>query len=140
LHTKQILHQAQLFPGCFKITDMSLVGNSHATQVCVHTEKSLKVLDSSQGYRVRCEFLKQAVDKIIHAQASVKPDGTLGLVTVSAHNYVEVWDFKESEGGPTLSKRQFCTEECILYSADYNEETQLVAAGTVFRTVLIWSL
>ena len=61
------------------------------------------------------------------------------MVTVSAHNYVEVWDLKESEG-PTLSKRQFCKEECILYSADYNEETQLVAAGTVFRTVLIWSL
>ena len=45
LQTKQILHQAQLFPGCFKITDMSLVGNSHASQLCVHTEKSLKVID-----------------------------------------------------------------------------------------------
>ena len=61
------------------------------------------------------------------------------MVTVSAHNYVELWDFTES-GGATLTKRQFCTEECILYSADYNVETQLVAAGTVFRTVLIWSL
>ena len=89
---------------------------------------------------MRCEFLNQAVDKIIHAQASVKPDGTLGLVTVSAHNYVEVWDFNDQSEGPALCKRQFCTEECILYSADYNEETQLVAAGTVFRTVLIWSL
>lgn len=62
----------------------------------MHTEKSLKVVDSSQGYHVRWEFLKQAVDKIIHAQASVKADGTLRLVTVSAHNYVEVWDFNES--------------------------------------------
>ena len=105
----------------------------------MHTEKSLKIVDSSEGYRVRWEFLKQAVDKIIHAHAMVKADGTLQLVTVSAHNYVEVWDFNESEG-PTLTKRQFCTEECILYSADYNEETQLVAAGTVFRTVLIWNL
>jgi hypothetical protein len=51
---------------------MSLVSNSHhGTQVCVHTEKSLKVLDSSEGYRVKWEFLKQAVDKIIHAHARV---------------------------------------------------------------------
>ena len=72
LQTKQIIQHAQLFPGCFKITDMSLVSNSHhGTQVCVHTEKSLKVLDSSEGYRVKWEFLKQAVDKIIHAHARV---------------------------------------------------------------------
>ena len=72
LQTKQIVHNAQLFPGCFKITDMSLVSQSHGTSwVCVHTEKSLKVLDSSEGYRVRWEFLKQAVDKIIHAHAMI---------------------------------------------------------------------
>jgi WD40 repeat protein len=61
----------------------------------------------------------------------------LRITTISAHNYVEVWDILET---PALIKRKFCDEECILYSADYKEETQLVAAGTVFRSVLIWDI
>eukprot|EP00347_Sterkiella_histriomuscorum_P019530 403341280 len=38
----------------------------------------------------------------------------------------------------TLIYRQFCEEECILYSADLNLKTNLIAGGTVFRTILIW--
>ena len=48
-----------------------------------------------------------------------------------------MWNFAD-KNICNLVKRQFCEEECILYSADFNFKTMLVAAGTVFRTVLIW--
>jgi hypothetical protein len=48
-----------------------------------------------------------------------------------AHNYVEAFDTK----GGFLS-RQFCQEECILYAGDLKGD--LVASGTVFRSILIW--
>ncbi len=73
--------------------------------MCVHTEKSLKVLDSNDDYKVKWEFEKRAVDKIIHAHGmvSVGTQERLRLVTISAHNYAEVWDFIENT--PILRKR-----------------------------------
>lgn len=38
-----------------------------------------------------------------------------------------------------MLNRQFCEEECILYSADYDPVSKNIAGGTVFRSVLIWS-
>jgi hypothetical protein len=72
LQTRNIIYQAQLFPECFKITDVTLVNERY---VCVHTEKSLKVLDSLNGYQIRWNFPKQAMDKIIHAHATVSVGG-----------------------------------------------------------------
>lgn len=37
-------------------------------------------------------------------------------------------------------KRQFCEEECILYSADFQKDRGIIAGGTVFRAILIWSI
>ena len=61
------------------------------------------------------------------------------MTTVSAHNFVEVWHFTNKDSCE-LKQRVFCEEECILYSADYQAEYALVAAGTVFRAVLIWKV
>jgi len=58
-------------------------------------------------------------------------------VTINAHNFVEIWNLAAPS---TMLKRQFCEEECILYSGDFCQSTRLVASGTVFRTVLIWSI
>ncbi len=101
--TRSILHQEQLFPSCFKITDITLMQEKY---VIVHTEKSLKVLDSENDYRIRWDFPKQSVDKIVHASAmvTVGPYERLRLITISAHNFVEVWDFPV-QGEPVLQKR-----------------------------------
>jgi hypothetical protein len=74
--------------------------NDGSRYICIHTEKSLKIVDTLNEYRVRWEFPKEAaVDKIIHAHAMVSVGGEkerLRIITVSAHNYVEVWDFLET--------------------------------------------
>ena len=67
LHTKSIIYQATLFPECFKITDLQIFG----THLLVNTEKSLKVYYFKvlrlEDYQVIKEFMKESVDKIIHA-------------------------------------------------------------------------
>ena len=71
-------------------------------------------------------------DKIVHADVSL--EGLLYLIF--AHNFCEVWDLTDM----TLKQRTLCEEECILYSADFHMEQLLIIGGTVFRSVLIWSL
>lgn len=58
------LFKKALFPSCFKITDVTV--HEDLGVVLIHTEKSLKVLDSDT-YELRFDFPKQSVDKIIHA-------------------------------------------------------------------------
>lgn len=75
------------------------------------------------------DFDKNSHDKIVHSRL----DGNI-LFTINAHNFIESWDLKNM----TLLNRTFCEEECILYSADLNLNTNLIAGGTVFRSILIW--
>ena len=52
-----------------------------------------------------------------------------------AHNFVEMFALGTQE-----SKRVFCKEEeCLLYSGDIDVRRGLVAAGTVFRVLLVWN-
>jgi WD40 repeat protein len=99
----------------------------------VHTEKSLKVL-APDPYQTSYDFPGQSVDKVVHASLRSGPDGGHMLSIITAHNFLEVWRLGES---PSLINRNFCEEECILYSADMNSQG-LIAAGTVFQSILIW--
>jgi WD40 repeat protein len=57
------------------------------------------------------------------------------VVTLAAHNYLEVFNLNGS-----LISRTYCQEECILYSGDIAsiQDSYLVVSGTVFRSILIW--
>jgi len=115
LRTKSVRWKRAIFHSCLKISKISIVEDS----IVVHTEKSLKVLDL-ESYETKFEFIMQSIDKIIHA--SYIP-GERELVTVNSHNFIEVWRFPLLADGSSeaavLVKRQFCEEECILYSGDF---------------------
>ena len=51
-----------------------------------------------------------------------------------AHNFVEKMDLRDQK-----VEKVFCKEEeCLLYSGDIDIARSLVAAGTVFRLLLVW--
>ncbi len=78
-------------------------------------------------------FENRVQDKIVHASF----DGETELLyLVFAHNFCEVWDMNKME----MKERRFCEEECILYSADFHLESKMIIGGTVFRSVLLWSI
>ena len=56
--------------------------------------------------------MHQTNDKIVKAKFYTPNN----LITISAHNFFETWNIEKM----ILNKRQFCEEECILYSADYD--------------------
>ena len=76
--------------------------------------------------------MHQTNDKIVKAKFYTPNN----LITISAHNFFETWNIEKM----ILNKRQFCEEECILYSADYDQESNNIAGGTVFRSILIWNV
>ena len=126
LKNRTVVYRQKLFPSCFKITSIKVVGES----VIVSSETSLKLL-SKETYEELYDFSKLSLDKIVAYDYQCPL-----LYTVNAHNFIEVWDLALQQ---RLS-RQFCVEECLLYSADINLRTMMIAAGTVFRTILIWKL
>ena len=64
------------------------------------------------------------------------------MTVLYAHNFVETLTL-DLETHETLknSSKVICQEEqCILYSGDIDLARGLVAAGTVFRVLLIWQV
>jgi len=123
-----IAFKQAIFPTCFKITNITIQGGL----IVLHTEKSLKVL-APDTYQTLYDFSGQSIDKIVHASLSSDGEGHQ-LSIITAHNFLEVWQLRAS---PSLVRRIFCEEECILYCADMNS-TGLIASGTVFQSILIW--
>ena len=57
------------------------------------------------------------------------------VIMLFAHNFVEKFALKSSK-----VDRIFCKEEeCLLYSGDIDVKRGLIAAGTVFRMLLVWN-
>jgi hypothetical protein len=73
------------------------------------------------------------VDNIVTiSQYSTKP---LGVHVLLAHNFT-----LNLEAGGSTSTTYCSAEPCLLYSGAICQVRKQVAAGTVFRTVLIWAL
>jgi len=107
--------------------------------ILVRSERTFKVFKlAGNSFELMYDHLtKSAIDTIF--AVFMAPDGDL-MTILFAHNFVEHWTISNVSGACTASmqKRVFCQEEnCILYSGDIHV-TGLVAAGTVFRSLLIW--
>lgn len=111
--------------------------------IVVMGEKTFKVLtltmEPALGLTEIYDHSSKSVDKLIYIEW--RPTG---FTCLYAHNWVE--KFKASEGSQEKCEfvlRQFCEEECILYAGDIkavDEQRQVVVAGTVFRSILIWEV
>ncbi|CDW88527.1 wd40 repeat domain-containing protein [Stylonychia lemnae] len=130
LSQKIKIKEFQMFSSCFKILNISMSDDAEkqSKRIIVKTEKSMKVLDQD-NYSVIYDFDKHGHDKIVQEKLVGH-----NLYIINAHNFIEQWDLSSM----TLVYRRFCEEECILYSADLNLQNNLIAGGTVFRSILIW--
>ena len=125
--TKQptLVTTIQVFSHSLKICAIARCSDS---KIIVIGERTFKVFNLQQSYNfdLLYDHSSKAIDKIL----SVKEDQDKYTI-LYAHNFVEHINGSEFE-------RVFCQEEeCLLYSGDLTKEG-LVAAGTVFRSVLVW--
>jgi len=77
---------------------------------------------------VEKKFDKQSLDKIISVHKLSEED----FLAINSHNFIEEWNLSTNQ----MIVRTFCEDECILYASDFRDD--LVAAGTVFRQILLW--
>lgn len=89
-------------------------------------EKTFKILDYSLN--TIYDHKEKSIDKIIKVNKIGEE-----ITCLYAHNWVQKFT---NDGKETL--KQFCEEECILYAGDIISNT--VAAGTVFRSILVWQI
>ncbi len=74
------------------------------------------------------------------------------LLIGSCLNFVDIYEFSDNlnEGfkinlKPSLLKRVFCPENCIVYSMSFRDYdsisgTVIIASGTVFTNLIIWEI
>lgn len=63
------------------------------------------------------------------------------MALLFAHNFVETFKIGQQTSETVQILSVVCEEEqCILYSGDVDFERKLVAAGTVFRVLILWDL
>lgn len=114
----------QVFPNSLKVVSIERSGD---TTIVVRSERTFKIIKIADAQiEVTHDHKAHSSDNIL--SVAQLPDGFMMLCS---HNYVEHWN------GGSLTKRVLCSEEnCILYSGDIRGD--LIAAGTVFRSLLVW--
>ncbi|KAI8800355.1 WD40-repeat-containing domain protein [Cladochytrium replicatum] len=104
----------------------ALFGGKHIELIDVVEDENHSLTGNRVGKQMILPDLIQAVKWI--------GEDNIGIVL--GHNCLEVWNIS---GTNTRSYR--CAEHCLLHSAECygsSEETLLVAAGTIFREILLW--
>ena len=101
--------------------------------VIVLGEKTWRWYDTDLNL-VYCHGSK-SIDKIVKIKFL---QDSQEIVILYAHNWLETFGIQNKS--LTFKTRQFCTEECILYTGDVNSKNQMVASGTVFSSILLWKI
>ncbi|XP_046542365.1 WD repeat-containing protein 6-like [Haliotis rubra] len=110
---------------------------------CAFGEKCFRIFSVSTDPEIRVDCHDEAVvleDWILDLRFMAEPKSQrcAQLAVTVAHNVILLWDIASR----MLLERVDCTEKCILYCAHFINSswpTLVLAAGTVFNQVIIWS-
>ena len=130
--------QATCLPTSMKINALERIPGT-ASRFIVRSDRTFAVYhlaseDSSDSFELVYYHGTKAIDQITRVRVS--NDGTVGILL--AHNFAQTFNLDMPDSIVTETS---CQEEpCILYSGDIDVEKNVVAAGTVFRVLLVWEL
>jgi len=118
--------------------------------ILVKTDRTFAVFRFTTEFTLACLYNHNdaSCDNIVAITIASKHAGgevveSLTMQVLLTHNILEQWELEKNGNklvnNPDKMVRYYCKdEECLLYSGDILPAMKLVAAGTVFRSVLIW--
>lgn len=115
---------------CVTVVDYHSAAESSKNEGCLeHSDHSITITTRAQ----MTEFEDWIWDAVF-----LKPKESCHLALALGHNSVILWDWKHAR----LVEKVSCLESCILYCAKFVNtqwDSLILAAGTVFNEILLWS-